>query len=150
MTGWRVGWMVVPDMYVESIDRIAQNIFLAAATVSQYAALVALKQETQVLLDERRDEFKRRRDFLLPALQQLGFEVAVKPQGAFYIYANCSNFTDDSYQWVKDLLLQQGVALTPGIDFGKHQANVHCRFAYTQSLDVLQQAVEKIDKFIRA
>jgi aspartate/methionine/tyrosine aminotransferase len=149
MTGWRVGWMVVPEAYVDNIDRIAQNIFLASTTVSQYAALVALRQDTQILLDERRDEFKRRRDFLLPALQQLGFEIAVKPQGAFYIYANCSRFTDDSYQWVKNLLLQKGVALAPGIDFGEYQANVHCRFAYTQSLEVLQQAVEKIDNYIR-
>ncbi len=149
MTGWRIGWMVVPEFYVDSIDRIAQNIFLAVPTMSQYAALTALKKDTQILLDERRDEFKQRRDFLLPALEQLGFDIAVKPQGAFYIYANCSRFTDDSYNWVKKLLEVQGVALTPGIDFGTHQANLHCRFAYTQSLEVLQQAVDKIDEFIQ-
>jgi len=148
MTGWRIGWMVVPEFYVDAIDRIAQNIFLAPPTVSQYAALTALKSETQVLLDARRDEFKKRRDFLLPALQQLGFEIAVKPQGAFYIYANCENFTDDSFNWVKKLLDEQGVALTPGIDFGSHQANIHCRFAYTQSLEILEQAVDKIATFI--
>jgi len=149
MTGWRIGWMVVPEAYVEAIDRIAQNIFLATTTMSQYAALVALQKDTKILLDERRDEFKKRRDFLLPALEQMGFVVSVKPQGAFYIYANCAAFTDDSFHWVQQLLTQQGVALTPGIDFGEHQANIHCRFAYTQSLDVLQQAVEKIDGFIR-
>jgi len=148
MTGWRLGWMVVPEFYVEAIDRIAQNIFLAAPTVSQYAALSALKTETQVLLDARRDEFKQRRDFLLPALEQLGFDVAVKPQGAFYIYANCEKFTDDSFSWVKRLLNEQGVALTPGIDFGSHQANKHCRFAYTQSLEKLEQALDKIEIFI--
>ena len=148
MTGWRIGWMVVPEFYVDAIDRIAQNIFLAPATVSQYAALAALKSETQVLLDERRDIFKQRRDFLLPALKQLGFEIAAKPQGAFYIYANCEKFTDDSFSWVKTLLNEQGVALTPGIDFGSHQANIHCRFAYTQSLEILEQAVDKIDAFI--
>ena len=148
MTGWRIGWMVVPEFYVDVIDRIAQNIFLAAPTVSQYAALVALSSETQVLLDARRDEFKQRRDFLLPALQQLGFNIATKPQGAFYIYANCEKFTDDSFNWVKKLLEEQGVALTPGIDFGSHQANIHCRFAYTQSLEILEQAVDKIATFI--
>jgi len=148
MTGWRIGWMVVPEFYVDAIDRIAQNIFLAAPTVSQYAALVALSSETQMLLDARRDEFKQRRDFLLPALQQLGFNIAAKPQGAFYIYANCEKFTDDSFNWVKKLLDEQGVALTPGIDFGSHQANIHCRFAYTQSLEILEQAVDKIATFI--
>jgi len=149
MTGWRLGWMVVPEFYVDAIDRVAQNIYLAPPTVSQFAALTALQAETQIILDARRDEFKKRRDFLLPALEQMGFEVAVKPQGAFYIYANCHRFTDDSFSWVKNLLVEQGVALTPGIDFGNHLANIHCRFAYTQSLEILQQAVDKIDAFVR-
>ena len=148
MTGWRLGWMIVPEAYVDVIDRIAQNIFLAPPTISQYAALTALKVETQIELDQRRDEFKRRRDFLLPALQQLGFDIAVKPQGAFYIYANCERFTDDSFSWVQQLLNEQGVALTPGIDFGQHQASKHCRFAYTQPLEQLEQAVDKINTFI--
>ncbi|MCB1937102.1 MAG: pyridoxal phosphate-dependent aminotransferase [Nitrosomonas sp.] len=149
MTGWRIGWMVVPEDYVGAIDRIAQNIFLAPPTVSQHAALTALKKETQIELDARRDEFKRRRDFLVPALEQLGFEIAVKPQGAFYIYADCERFTDDSFSWAKQLLNEQGVAITPGIDFGTYQANKHCRFAYTQSLEILEQAVDKIASFIR-
>ena len=149
MTGWRIGWMVVPEFYIDAIDRIAQNIFLAPPTVSQYAALTALKESTQSVLDERRDEFKKRRDFLLPALERLGFAIAAKPQGAFYIYANCESFTDDSFTWVKQLLDEQGVALTPGIDFGSHLANKHCRFAYTQSLEILEQAVDKIDAFIQ-
>ena len=148
MTGWRIGWMVVPEFYVDAIDRIAQNIFLAPPTISQYAALTALTAETQVILDARRDEFKKRRDFLLPALEQLGFDIAVKPQGAFYIYANCERFTEDSFSWVQRLLNEQGVALTPGIDFGTHLANKHCRFSYTQSLEKLEQAVDKIDAFI--
>lgn len=149
MTGWRVGWMVVPESYVDAVDRIAQNIFLAPPTVSQYAALTALKESTQSVLDERRDEFKKRRDFLLPALEQLGFKITARPQGAFYIYANCESFTDDSFTWVNQLLSEQGVALTPGIDFGDYLANKHCRFAYTQSLEMLEQAVDKIETFIQ-
>ncbi len=149
MTGWRIGWMVVPECYVDAIDRIAQNIFLAPPTISQYAALTALKQSTQQVLDERRDVFKQRRDFLLPALEQLGFDIAVRPQGAFYIYANCERFTENSFTWVQQLLNEQGVALTPGIDFGTHLANKHCRFAYTLSLELLEQAVDKIDAFIK-
>jgi len=148
MTGWRVGWMVVPESYVDAIDRIAQNIFLAPPTMSQYAALTALKADTQIILDERRDIFKQRRDFLLPIIKQLGFDVAVEPQGAFYIYANCERFSNDSYNWVKRLLNEQGVALTPGIDFGDYSANKHCRFAYTQSLEILEQAMDKVDIFI--
>ena len=149
MTGWRLGWMVVPEFYVDAVDRVAQNIFLAAPTISQYAAITALKSETQPVLDERRDEFKKRRDFLLPALTQLGFNIAVKPQGAFYIYANCENFTDDSFVWVKRLLEEQGVALTPGIDFGEYLANKHCRFAYTQPVEILEQAIDKIADFVK-
>lgn len=149
MTGWRIGWMVVPERYVDAIDRVAQNVFLAPPTISQYAALTALQESTQHELDERRDVFKQRRDFLLPALEQMGFEVAARPQGAFYIYANCERFTDDTFSWVKQLLNEQGVALTPGIDFGTHLADKHCRFAYTLSLESLEQAVERIDTFIK-
>jgi aspartate/methionine/tyrosine aminotransferase len=148
MTGWRVGWMVVPECYIDAIDRIAQNIFLAPPTVSQYAAITALQESTAEVLDQRRDEFQQRRDFLLPALQQMGFGIAVKPQGAFYIYANCEAFTDDSYEWIRQLLNEEGVALTPGIDFGSYQAEKHCRFAYTLPSESLQQAVDKIDAFI--
>jgi len=150
MTGWRLGWMVVPEAYVDVIDRIAQNIFLAPATVPQYAALTALKPETQLELDVRRDIFKQRRDFLLPALEKIGFTISAKPQGAFYIYANCEKFTDDSFIWVKQLLEETGVALTPGLDFGDYQAKKHCRFAYTQSLEILEKAVDKIDEFVRS
>jgi aspartate/methionine/tyrosine aminotransferase len=148
MTGWRVGWMVVPEHYIDIVDRIAQNIFLAPPTMAQYAAIEALKESTQVILDERRDEFGRRRDFLLPALQQLGFDIPAEPHGAFYIYAACDRFTDDSYSWIKQLLEEKGVALTPGIDFGSYRAERHCRFAYTRPLDILQQAVDRISDFV--
>ena len=79
----------------------------------------------------------------------MGFKISARPQGAFYIYANCEAFTDDSFLWVNQLLNEQGVALTPGIDFGDHLASTHCRFAYTQSLEILDQAVDKIDNFIQ-
>jgi len=83
MTGWRLGWLVAPERYVDAIDRIAQNVFLAASTPSQYAALAAFEPVTLALLDARRDEFRARRDFLLPALRALGFGVPQKPRGAF-------------------------------------------------------------------
>ncbi len=148
MTGWRLGWMVAPERYVEAIDRLAQNFFLAASTTAQYAALAAFEPETLAVLDARRDEFRARRDFLLPALRELGFGVPQLPQGAFYVYANCSRFTDDSYVFARDLLEQAGVAIAPGIDFGEHAAKAHVRFAYTQPVAVLEEGVRRIAKFL--
>jgi len=149
MTGWRLGWLVAPERYVDAIDRIAQNVFLAAPTPSQYAALAAFEPATLELLDARRDEFRARRDFLLPALRELGFGVPQRPQGAFYIYANCAQFTHDSFAFARDLLEQAGVAITPGIDFGVHGAPEHVRFAYTRPVEVLREGVERIGRFLR-
>jgi aspartate/methionine/tyrosine aminotransferase len=148
MTGWRLGWMVAPERYVEAIDRLAQNFFLAASTTAQYAALAAFEPETLAVLDARRDEFRARRDFLLPALRELGFGVPQLPQGAFYIYANCSRFTGDSFAFARDLLEQAGVAIAPGIDFGENAAAAHVRFAYTQPVAVLEEGVRRIAKFL--
>ena len=148
MTGWRLGWMVVPDDYVEAIDRLAQNIYLAAPTLSQHAALACFEKSTLIQLNQRRDEFQRRRDYLLPALRSLGFDIKVQAQGAFYLYADCSQFTDDSFKFVYQLLEQAGVAITPGIDFGVNKASVHCRFAYTQPVDVLAEGVDRLACFL--
>lgn len=149
MTGWRLGWMVVPDGFVTAIDRMAQNLFLAAPTPSQYAALAAFTPETETMLQQRRVEFQQRRDYLLPALQALGFKIANQPQGAFYIYANCSAITQDAFRWCHDLLEQSGVAVTPGIDFGDYQAEQHVRFAYTRPIVELQRAMQLITEFIQ-
>ena len=149
MTGWRLGWLVVPDDYVDAVDKLAQNIFLAAPTLSQYAALEAFSAPTQVILQQRRDEFRKRRDYLLPALRDLGFSIPLTPQGAFYIYADCSRFTEDSHQFVQDILRDAGVAITPGLDFGEHRAKQHVRFAYTRSVDVLEQAVQRLSVFLK-
>ncbi|MGE0559821.1 MAG: pyridoxal phosphate-dependent aminotransferase [Burkholderiales bacterium] len=148
MTGWRLGWMVAPEHYVKAIDRLAQNFFLAAPTPAQHAALAAFEPDTLALLDARREEFRARRDYLLPALRELGFGVPQLPQGAFYIYANCSKFTDDSFVFARELLEQAGVAIAPGIDFGVNAAREHVRFAYTQPVAVLRVGVERIAKFL--
>lgn len=148
MTGWRLGWAVVPERYIDAVDRIAQNIFLAAPTTAQHAALAAFAPATLALLDARRDEFRARRDFLLPALRGLGFGVPQSPQGAFYIYANCSRFTNDSFSFARELLEKAGVAIAPGVDFGTHEAGAHVRFAYTQPVGVLREGVERIAKFL--
>ncbi len=148
MTGWRLGWLVVPEGVTEQIDRIAQNIYLAAPTPSQHAALAAFEPQTLAILEQRREEFARRRDFLLPALRELGFEIAVAPQGAFYIYASCERFSSDSMAFCETLLEKAGVAITPGIDFGVNQANTYVRFAYTTSMDQLQAGINRLRQFL--
>jgi len=144
MTGWRLGWLVAPREVVADIDKLAQNLFLAAPTPAQYAALRAFDEDVLAILDERRDEFRARRDYLLPALRDIGFDIPVNPSGAFYLYANCSRFTDDSFSFTSRLLEEAGVAITPGIDFGTNRPEHHVRFAYTTSLENLQEGVQRL------
>lgn len=148
MTGWRVGWLIVPEHFIDAVERLAQNIFISTSTHSQYAALAAFSKENLAELDHRTQQFAERRDFLYDNLMRLGFDIAVKPEGAFYIYANCSAFTNDSFQFAKDLLEQEGVAVTPGKDFGKNEANCYIRFAYTASIAKMSAAIERLEKFL--
>lgn len=148
MTGWRLGWLVAPERYVGEIDKLSQNIYLAAPTPSQYAALAAFEPETLAVLDARRDEFKARRNYLVPALRALGFDIPQMPQGAFYIYAGCGGLTHDSHAFALDLLEKAGVAITPGIDFGDNAPQRHVRFAYTQSIEKLQEGVRRIAAYL--
>jgi aspartate/methionine/tyrosine aminotransferase len=150
MTGWRLGWMVVPPAYVREFDKLSQNIYLSAPTMAQHAALAAFEPATLAILDARRGEFKARRDFLLPALRELGFRIPLVPPGAFYIYADCSALTADSFAFARDLLETAGVAVTPGADFGVHNAKRHVRFAYTNSIPVLAEGMKRIGEYIAA
>ncbi|TVT51968.1 MAG: pyridoxal phosphate-dependent aminotransferase [Sedimenticola thiotaurini] len=149
MTGWRLGWMIAPERFISAADKLAQNIFLAASTPAQYAALAAFEEETQRIVEERREAFRERRDYLLPALQQLGFEFPVVPAGAFYLYANCRSITEDSFSFAHELLETEGVAVTPGRDFGDYLPEQHIRFAYTTALEKLQEGVARIARFIK-
>lgn len=148
MTGWRVGWLVAPLGYIEPIDRLAQNLFLATSTIGQYAALVALAPATLAELETRRREFQVRRDFLLPALRDLGFRIPVTPAGAFYLYADCSAFTNDSERFASELLEQTGVAITPGRDFGQYRPEYHVRFSYANTRAQLEEGVRRIAAFL--
>jgi aspartate/methionine/tyrosine aminotransferase len=150
MTGWRLGWLVAPEGLIDPLDRLAQNIFLSAPTLSQFAALSAFTAETLTILEQRRQAFESRRDFLLPALRQLGFTIPVVPQGAFYLYAGCEQMTDDSQAFARQLLEQAGVAVTPGLDFGFHRPEAHLRFAYTTDLEKLTEGVERMRRFLAA
>jgi aspartate/methionine/tyrosine aminotransferase len=148
MTGWRLGWIVAPECYVESLDTLAQNLFLSCPSISQYAALEAFSPPCREILENRRVEFQRRRDFLVPALKSLGFKIPVMPEGAFYLYADSSSLTDDSFKFAYDLLENQGVAITPGKDFGAHKPERHVRFAYTNSIENMTEAVRRIGEFL--
>ncbi|MCI0505665.1 MAG: pyridoxal phosphate-dependent aminotransferase [Gammaproteobacteria bacterium] len=148
MTGWRLGWLVVPPGYQREVDKLAQNIFLAPSTLAQYAAVAAFDSDSISILESQRQQFQQRRDFLKQAIQELGFQLLVEPQGAFYLYADCSRFTNDSFEFCQSLLKQAGVAIAPGKDFGAHESHRYVRFAYTTSMEQLEQGVEKIRVFL--
>ncbi len=149
MTGWRLGWMVVPEALIEGLEKLAQNYFIAPSTVAQYAALAAFSPAAQEEMEDRRRAFQARRDYLLPALRSLGFSINHCPQGAFYLYAGAERFTQESYPFCLELLEKAGVAVTPGIDFGHHRTQQSIRFAYTTSLPRLHEGVERIAGFLQ-
>ncbi|MHB1214828.1 MAG: pyridoxal phosphate-dependent aminotransferase [Thiobacillus sp.] len=148
MTGWRLGWLAAPAWAMPALERLAQNLFLAAPTPAQHAALAAFSPATLAELESRKAELCARRDFLLPALRERGFLISAQPQGAFYLYADCRAHTDDSFQFAQALLEQVGVAVTPGLDFGQHRPQHFLRIAYTQPLPRLADAVARIDDFL--
>ncbi len=148
MTGWRLGWLVVPEDCVRDVETFAQNAFICPSAPAQHAGLAAFAPQTTAILEERRAEFRRRRDFLLPALRELGFSIPLTPEGAFYIYAGIERFTADSGKFALDLLERAGVAITPGKDFGANQAERNVRFAYTRSMSDLQEGVERLRKYL--
>lgn len=149
MTGWRLGWLVAPPEAVGELEKLAQNLYISAPSMAQHAALACFEPATLAILEERREEFRRRRDYLLPALRELGFGIAVEPEGAFYLYADISAFGGDAFAFCQHFIETEHVAFTPGIDFGRYQASHHVRFAYTQSVERLQQAVERIARGLK-
>ncbi|ATE58814.1 pyridoxal phosphate-dependent aminotransferase [Thauera sinica] len=149
MTGWRLGWLVVPPAYVRTIEKLAQHFFIAPSTPAQHAALAAFAPSTLEILEERRHAFAERRDTLLPALRDIGFTVASEPQGAFYIYADVSPLADDAEALARRMIEEAGVAATPGIDFGHHLARRHLRIAYTTRRERLLEAADRIARVLR-
>jgi aspartate/methionine/tyrosine aminotransferase len=144
MTGWRLGWMVVPEGVADTLNVMVQNFYISSPTVAQYAALSAFAPETLSILEQRRAEFKQRRDYLVPALRELGFGITHVPSGAFYVYADVQKFTNNCEEFCWRLLREFGVACTPGIDFGSHKASHHVRFSYTEPLDRLKLGIERL------
>lgn len=148
MTGWRLGWIVVPEWAIEGATKLAQNLFISAPSVSQYAAIRAFEPDVLAECEARRQQFDRRRVLLLEGVAEIGLPVVAPAQGAFYIYVDASGVTDDAMAWCLDLLEEEKVALTPGADFGVKGANKYVRFAYTCDEHRLREALLRIKRFI--
>jgi aspartate/methionine/tyrosine aminotransferase len=148
MTGWRLGWLVVPDALVPVFEKLAQNLFICPSTIAQHAALACFHPETIALYEQRRLEFKRRRDLLVPAVRQLGFQVPVMPDGAFYVYADISKLphadANDSAAFSMSVLRQAHVAIVPGGDFGFAAPARHVRFSYATKYERIEEAMERL------
>jgi aspartate/methionine/tyrosine aminotransferase len=147
MTGWRLGWLVVPERLVPQIEKLAQNLFICASSIAQHAALACFAPESLAIYEARKEEFRRRRDYIVPSLRDLGFKVPVMPDGAFYVYADCSGLSDDADRLTIAMLDKAGVELVPGLDFGPHTARQYIRLSYATSMENLREAVARLGKF---
>lgn len=152
MTGWRLGWLVVPDELVPVFEKLAQNLFICPSTIAQHAALACFRPETIAIYEERRLEFKRRRDFIVPALRELGFGVPVMPDGAFYVYGDISQLphpdAGDSGAFAMSVLRQAHVAIVPGADFGFAAPARHVRFSYATRYERIEQAIDRLARLL--
>jgi len=144
MTGWRLGWMVLPQALVGAVERLAQNLYICPSTVAQQAALACFEPESIAEYERRRAEFQARRDFLVPALNELGLTVPVMPDGAFYAWADCSAHASSSWDFAFDLMRSAHVAITPGRDFGRVDSERWVRLSYASSMAHLQEAVQRL------
>ena len=149
MTGWRLGWLVVPEALVPVVERLAQNLFICPSTIAQYAALACFEPDSIAEYERRRAEFKARRDYFVPELNRLGLSVPVLPDGAFYAWADCSEACarlgiQDSWDFSFAMLQQAHVAVTPGRDFGQAETARFIRFSSASSMDDLRQAVDRM------
>jgi aspartate/methionine/tyrosine aminotransferase len=148
MTGWRLGWLVVPPSLVGAFEKLAQNLFICASALAQHAALACFEPDTLAIYEMRRREFKRRRDYLVPALESLGFTVPVMPDGAFYVYADCRNVphaaAGDSAALANAMLHEAGVVMVPGMDFGSAAPRQYVRVSYATAYARLEEAVQRL------
>ena len=153
MTGWRLGWLVVPEALLPAIERLAQNLYICPSTVSQHAALACFDAESIAEYERRRAEFKARRDFFIPALNALGLKVPVMPDGAFYAWADCTQACEklgvkDSWEFAFELMKRARVAVTPGRDFGTAETTRYVRFSTASSMDQLRTAVQRLQTLL--
>ena len=147
MTGWRVGWMVVPEDHIRQIERLAQNMFICAPHASQIAALHALDCEDE--LKNNLDVYKENRKLMIKGLKDSGFSKISSPDGAFYIYADVSKFCNDSLEFANRVLKEAKVAITPGLDFDSNRGNSTIRFSYARSTEDIIKGLEKLNIFMK-
>ena len=147
MTGWRVGWMVVPEDHIRQIERLAQNMFICAPHASQIAALHALDCEDE--LKNNLDVYKENRKLMIKGLKDSGFSKISSPDGAFYIYADVSKFCNDSLEFANRVLKEAKVAITPGLDFDSKRGNSTIRFSYARSTEDIMKGLEKLNIFMK-
>jgi aspartate/methionine/tyrosine aminotransferase len=150
MTGWRLGWMVVPAEFIDGVRRLAQNLFISPSSIAQYAALAAFDAESLAIHEQRRQQFAHRRDRLAAGLRELGLEIPVYPAGAFYLYVDISSTGMDSETFCWRLIDEFQVAVTPGIDFGEHEAARYVRFAYTTDDEDIDLGLSRIGQALQA
>jgi aspartate/methionine/tyrosine aminotransferase len=148
MTGWRLGWCVVPEPLVPALERLAQNYFLCASAPAQHAALSCFTPESLAVCEDRRAEFGRRRALVVDGLERIGLPVPVPPDGAFYVYFDVSGTGLTSWEFCERALQEAHVALTPGRDFGTHTADTHVRLSYAASADELGEGIARLEKFL--
>ena len=153
MTGWRLGWLVVPEALVPVIERIAQNLFICPSTIAQHAALACFEPDSLAEYERRRSEFKARRDYFIPELNRLGLRVPVMPDGAFYAYADCSKIAaqwglEGSWDFAFELMKRAHLAVTPGRDFGHAEPEKFVRFSTASSMAQLKEAVARLESVI--
>jgi aspartate/methionine/tyrosine aminotransferase len=145
MTGWRLGWLVVPENAIESVEKLAQNLFICPTSISQHAALAAFEPESRAIMEQQRSAFEERRNIMVAGLRELGFGVPETPGGAFYVYAKLPDAISlDSEAFCMQLLEGYGVAATPGTDFGLFEADRHVRFSYANNVQALEKALALI------
>lgn len=149
MTGWRLGWLVVPPHMLGAVEKLAQNMFICASSVAQHAALACFTSKASAIFESRKAEFQRRRDFIVPALKKLHLVIPIVPDGAFYVYADCSHWSDDAQELTSSILESTGVVLVPGADFGSHGARRYIRVSYATSMDNLVEAVGRLSEFFQ-
>lgn len=148
MTGWRLGWLILPPHMVEPVERMAASLAICAPTLAQHAALACFEPDTMRAFEQRRDAFRQRRDYLLPEFERLGLHVPARPDGAFYIYADISRHARDSEEFSHRLLHEAGIAAIAGHDFGPAYASRMMRFSYATGLDRLEEAVARLDRLL--
>lgn len=150
MTGWRLGWMVVPPELLAPIEKLAQNLYICPSTLAQRAALACFEPDAIAQYEQRRAEFRRRRDFIVAALRAIGLPVPVEPDGAFYVWFDCSAYSPDSWDFCFEMLHRAHVALTPGRDFGPAQAQRFVRLSFACSMAQLQVAADRLARELQA